>query len=247
MSLKAKRRRSPRDARASVRSPGAAPRRRRAAMLLAVTAGAGVVAALALYAIRAGSFVSPRPNVLLVTIDTLRWDHLGCYGDQRASTPVLDALARRGVRFDTAIAHVPLTAPSHASILTGLTPLRHGMRDNGGYTLPGDVPTLATRLASAVYRTAAFISGFPLDRRFGLASGFENYDDRLTRTAGRAPYTERPADVTTDRVIAWLDQLVSASGRNLATSQGRPWLAWVHYFDPHAPYAPPAAFAARFA
>src|SRR3954454_20234233 len=228
MSLKAKRRRSPRDARASVRSPGAAPRRRRAAMLLAVTAGAGVVAALALYAIRAGSFVSPRPNVLLVTIDTLRWDHLGCYGNRSASTPVLDALARRGVRFETAIAHVPLTAPSHASILTGLTPLRHGVRDNGGYALSPTVRTLAGRLAEAGYRTAAFVSGFPVDHRFGLGSGFEVYDDHLSRSAGRAPYTERPADATTVRVGAWLDQVRSPAGTGNG-GESQPWFAWVHY------------------
>ena len=148
-----------------------------------------------------------RVNVLLVTIDTLRWDHLGCYGDRSAATPVLDALAGRGVRFATAIAHVPLTAPSHASILTGLTPLRHGVRDNGGYTLPAEVRTLARRLADAGYRSAAFVSGFPLDHRFGFASGFDVYDDRLARTAGRAPYTERSADATTDRAIAWLDRM----------------------------------------
>jgi len=184
--------------------------------------------------------------VLLITIDTLRWDHLGVYGDRQAATPALDALAGRGMRFETAVAHVPLTAPSHASILTGLTPLRHGVRDNGGYTLSPAVPTLATRLAAAGYRTGAFVSGFPLDHRFGLATGFEIYDDRLARTAGRGPYTERPANVTTDRVIAWLDQ-PTAREAPASAPRDRPWLAWVHYFDPHAPYAPPAAFANRFA
>jgi arylsulfatase A-like enzyme/Tfp pilus assembly protein PilF len=186
-----------------------------------------------------------RQNILLITIDTLRWDHLGCYGNTRAATPALDALASRGVRFETAVAHVPLTAPSHASILTGLTPVRHGVRDNGGYALPHGVPTLASRLRASGYRTGAFVSGFPLDRRFGLGAGFDEYDDRLTRTAGRAPYTERRADVTTDHVIGWLDRQEPAPDGG-GTSVG-PWFIWVHYFDPHAPYIPPEPFAGRFA
>ena len=112
-----------------------------------------------------------RPNVLLITIDTLRADRLGCAGYAAARTPVLDGLAGRGVRFTTAIAHTPLTAPSHASILTALSPLRHGVRNNGGFVLPESIPTLAEDFAHAGYRTAAFVSGFPLDRRFGFARG----------------------------------------------------------------------------
>ena len=169
-----------------------------------------------------------RPNVLLVTIDTLRADRLGCYGYARASTPTLDALAARGVRFATAVAHVPLTTPSHASILTGLTPLRHGVRDNG-QVLPAQVPTLAEAFRGAGYRTAAFVSGFPLDRRFGLDRGFETYDDRLPHgsDARRSAYVERPAGGTTKAALGWLE------------SQQEPWFLWVHYFDPHSPYEPP--------
>ena len=130
-----------------------------------------------------------RPNVLLVTIDTLRADRLGCYGARDATTPVLDALAGRGVRFETAVAAVPLTGPSHATILSGLTPVHHGVRDNGAYVLPDAVPTLAEAFRAAGYRTAGFVSGFPVDRRFGFARGFDHYDDRLphgtTRAAGR--------------------------------------------------------------
>ena len=122
-----------------------------------------------------------RPNVLLVTIDTLRADRVGCYGHASASTPVLDALAARGVRFETAIAHVPLTGPSHASILTGLTPLGHGFRDNGGFVLPAQAKSAAEDFRQAGYRTAAFVSGFPLDRRFGFDRGFETYDDHLPK------------------------------------------------------------------
>ncbi len=110
-------------------------------------------------------FRARRPNVLLITIDTLRWDHVGCYGDRRALTPNLDALAARGVRFETAIAHVPLTAPSHASILTGLLPLKHGVRDNGAFVLGAATRPLASRFHEAGYRTAGFVSGFPLNRR----------------------------------------------------------------------------------
>lgn len=179
-------------------------------------------------------------NVLLVTIDTLRADHLGCYGNAGAHTPVLDALASRGVRFGTAIAHAPITGPSHASILTGLTPLRHGVRNNSDYVLPKTVPTLPETLAHAGYRTAAFVSGFPLEKRFGYNRGFETYDDAFPHgnDPRRAPYVERPADQTTSRAVRWLD------GR---AGDGAPWFLWVHYYDPHSPYEPPPEYAARFA
>jgi arylsulfatase A-like enzyme/cytochrome c-type biogenesis protein CcmH/NrfG len=177
------------------------------------------------------------PNVLLVTIDTLRWDRLGAYGHASAATPVLDALARRGVRFTTAIAHAPLTAPSHASILTGLVPLGHGVRDNGAFVLPQQPRTLAEVFRAAGYATAAFVSGFPLDHRYGFARGFETYDDRMQRggDARRAAYVERSAADVSRSAIAWIK---GARG---------PWLAWVHYFDPHAPYEPPPDLQARFA
>ena len=176
------------------------------------------------------------PNLLLITIDTLRADHVGCYGDRQAATPVLDALAARGTRFATAVAHVPLTTPSHASILTGLTPLRHGIRDNGGFALPAGLPTLASAMKDAGYRRAAFVSGFPLDRRFGLDRGFETYDDRLPYgdDPRRAAYVERRADATTDAALRWLD--------GLDPRDRRPWLLFVHYFDPHAPYDPPPEY-----
>ena len=205
-------------------------------MLLLTIAGAATASACG------GSRPAPppprRPNVLLVTIDTLRADHLGCYGYGGAATPVLDGLAARGARFATAVAHVPLTTPSHASILTGLTPLRHGVRDNGDYVLPDRIPTLAEAFHDAGYRTAAFVSAFPLDRRFGLAQGFDVYDDRLPHgdDRRRAAYVERPADQTT-----------AAARSGLAAGPPSPWFVWVHYFDPHAPYEPPPEVAARFA
>ena len=178
-----------------------------------------------------------RPNVLLVTIDTLRADRLGSYGYAAAATPVLDGLAARGVRFATAVAHAPLTAPSHASILTGLLPLGHGVRDNGTFVLPPSPTTLAEVFRASGYRTAAFVSGFPLDHRFGFARGFESYDDHLLRGGDgrRASYVERPAAVTTREAAGWV------------RAAQAPWFAWVHYFDPHSPYEPPADLAARFA
>ncbi len=178
-----------------------------------------------------------RPNLLLVTIDTLRADRLGCYGHQAAATPTLDVLAARGVRFATAIAHVPLTGPSHASILTGLDPPGHGVRDNGGFVLPEQVKTAAEDFKAAGYRTAAFVSGFPLDRRFGFGRGFDVYDDHLPRgnDKRRAPYLERLADATTDAALRWL-----------ATPDSGSFFLWMHYYDPHAPYEPPGELARRF-
>jgi arylsulfatase A-like enzyme/Tfp pilus assembly protein PilF len=172
-----------------------------------------------------------------VTIDTLRADHVGCYGYPGAATPTLDGLAARGVRFATAVSHAPLTGPSHACLLTGLTPLGHGFRDNGGFALPPSVKTAAEDFRQAGYRTAAFVSGFPLDRRFGFDRGFETYDDHLPRgnDRRRTPYVERFADATTDAALRWL-----------GTAPPAPFFLWVHYYDPHAPYEPPGALAERF-
>src|SRR5512139_1322212 len=181
-----------------------------------------------------------RPNVLLITIDTLRADRLGCYGDRDAATPVLDALAARGVRFPDAVAHVPLTLPSHATILTGVTPLKHGVRDNAGFVLGSTLRTLAEQFRAGGYETAAFVSGFPVHHRFGLARGFETYDDRFPQGGdpARPPYVERRADQTIAAVTAWLARR-SAEDR-------RPFFIWLHLFDPHAPYDPPEPYRSRF-
>lgn len=175
-------------------------------------------------------------NVLLVTIDTLRADALGCYGGQ-AATPNLDRLASEGIRFDFAHAHAVMTLPSHASILTGLYPFQHGLRDNSGYRLPSVSTTLATLLKREGFATAAFVGGFPLDGRFGLDVGFNLYDDRLNETQESSDFAlaERPADEVVRRALDWL------------TTQRSRWLAWVHVFDPHAPYRPPSPFAAQYA
>ena len=151
---------------------------------------------------------SPRPNVLLVTIDTLRADHVGCYGYRAAATPTLDGLAARGVRFATAVAHVPLTGPSHTSILTSRTPLGHGVRDNGGYVLPADGAQRGRGLpAGRVPHGRLRLRLSRSKRRFGLDHGFETYDDQLPRgkDARRTAYVERTADRTTDAALRWLD------------------------------------------
>jgi len=202
--------------------------------------GRAAIAAVLLIASGCSRQAAPprsRPNVLLVTIDTQRADRLGCYGYPRAVTPTLDGLAARGARFEVAVAHAPLTAPSHASILTGLTPLGHGVRDNGAYVLPASARSVAEDFQQAGYRTAGFVSGFPLKRRFGFERGFSVYDDNLPRgkDARRTAYVERTADRTTDAALHWLEQ----AGREPA-----PLFLWVHYFDPHAPYEAPAEFMA---
>ena len=178
-------------------------------------------------------------NVLLVTIDTLRADSLGAYGGA-ARTPNLDWLVTRGARFDFAHAHAVVTLPSHASILTGLLPYEHGLRDNSGYRLPEGTATLATRLKALGFSTGAFVGGFPLTRRFGLAPGFDVYDDRISELAGDATLTmpERPADEVVSRAVAWIDA---------AARQPARFFGWVHVFDPHSPYAPPEPFRTQYA
>jgi arylsulfatase A-like enzyme/Tfp pilus assembly protein PilF len=169
--------------------------------------------------------VVARPqHLLLVTVDTLRADRVGSYGYARAKTPAMDALARAGVRFDRAFAPAPITLTSHATLLTGLNPPGHGARHNGMPVRDG-VATLATALADAGFTTAAFVSAFPLDRRFGLARGFAVYDDRLPRQDDGRPADERAGASTVDAARAWLDEHRVA-----------PFFLWVHLFEPHAPY-----------
>jgi arylsulfatase A-like enzyme/Tfp pilus assembly protein PilF len=181
------------------------------------------------------------PNVLLVTLDTVRADRVGCYGAVGAETPALDRLAREGVRFAQASSPVPLTLPAHASILSGLLPPAHGLRNNGAGAFPAARATLATALAGAGYRTAAFVGSFVLDRRFGLGRGFEVYDDEIARGTGEGASleAERRGDVVVDRALAWLD----GAGKE----DDRPFFLWVHLYDAHAPYAPPSPYRGRFA
>jgi len=177
----------------------------------------------------------PQASVLLVTLDTTRADHLGCYGAKFAETPNLDALAGRGVLFEEAISPAPLTLPSHASILTGTVPRRNGVRNNALFRLGGDRELLTAILRRNGYRTAAFVSSVVLDRITGLDRGFELYDDSV-RVGERVAfdYRERAAAQTNDAVFVSLDRLEE------------PFFLWVHYFDPHLPYVPPEPFRTRF-
>lgn len=171
------------------------------------------------------------PDVLLVTLDTTRADAVGCYGGG-ARTPALDALAARGTRFDQALTPVPLTLPAHASLLTGLDPNQHGVRENGMGALAPAAWTLAERLRTAGYATAAVVASRVLDRRFGLDQGFERYDDRMAaERLGEYGYPERPAGEVVDTALA--------AARTVPA--GKPLFLWVHFYDPHAPYAAPAA------
>ena len=172
------------------------------------------------------------PNIVLLTLDTTRADHLGSAGWTFASTPNLDALASRGVRFDRCDSAAPITLPSHATILSGLYPPRHGMRDNGTFVLAAAVPTLAERLAAGGYDTAAVVSAVVLARRHGLDQGFRIYDDDLGAglSAGTA-VEERQAEATTSAALTALASLRP------------PFFLWVHYYDPHEEYRPPTRFA----
>jgi arylsulfatase A-like enzyme len=184
-------------------------------------------------------------NVLLITIDTLRADALGSYGGP-ATTPALDRLAAGGVRFDFAHAQAVMTLPSHASILTGLLPFQHGLRDNSGYRLPANARTAATMLKQAGYTTAAFVAAFPLHSRFGLNAGFDVYDDHVGEERGLSDFNmpERPASAVVQLARDWIAG--RAGGATLNQQATRPWFVWVHVFEPHAPYLPPPPFDRRF-
>jgi tetratricopeptide (TPR) repeat protein len=181
-----------------------------------------------------------RPDVLLVTIDTLRADHLGCYGYKNIKTPVLDALAKEGVRFERAFSPVPLTLPAHCSILTGTYPIYHGVRDNSGFILAPDQLTLAEILKQAGYRTAAFVGAFVVDSKFGLGQGFDFYFDRfdLSRFENISPgYIQRTGDEVVRETIRWLES--QRSGPRA------PFFIWMHLYDPHDPYTPPEPYRSR--
>jgi arylsulfatase A-like enzyme/Flp pilus assembly protein TadD len=188
----------------------------------------------------------PGQNVLLITIDTLRADALSTYGG-RAATPALDRLAAEGVRFDFAHAHAVVTLPAHASILTGMYPFQHGLRDNSGYRLPAGTRTIATMLKERGYATGAFVGAFPLNARFGLNTGFDVYDDRFGETQAPVEFAmpERPATAVVSLARDWIRS--RGGHRAPGTSTQHPWFAWLHVFDPHAPYRPPAPFAEQYA
>jgi arylsulfatase A-like enzyme/Flp pilus assembly protein TadD len=196
------------------------------------------VAVLAL--VMSGGCAAPAPppaapagarHLVLVTIDTLRADRVGANGYSRARTPHIDGLAARGIRFERAYATAPITLPSHASLMTGRYPPGHASRHNG-IRVDSAVPSLAKTLAAAGFATGAFVTAFPLDRRFGLDAGFETYSDRMPRGARGRPDNERPGRAAVDEALVWL-----ATNR----SPDRRLFLWVHLFEPHAPYGRPGA------
>jgi len=177
-------------------------------------------------------------NVLVITLDTIRADRLGAYGNPHIRTDFVDGLADQGVLFDRCIAPTPLTLPSHTSLFTGTYPVFHGVRDNGNYVVPGELTTMAELLSEAGYRTGAFVGAFVLSSRWGLDQGFETYtepkvgfDPALVSFA----QIQRPADAVVDDAIAWLQR-----------ESEKPFFAWVHLYDPHLRYDPPPAFAREY-
>ncbi len=166
------------------------------------------------------------PNILLVTLDTTRADRLGCYGYSLGHTPVIDSLAALGTLFLSAYTPVPLTLPAHATILTGIEPWEHGVRDNGFHRLDEHRPRLAGKLSEAGYRCGAIVAAYPLIRQYGLSGGFDLYDDELPSMDGGFVYPERKAPAVTDAALAALSR----------SDWWEPIFLWVHYFDPHTPY-----------
>ncbi len=186
----------------------------------------------------------PRLNLILLTIDTCRADRLGCYGYDLLRTQNLDRIAAGGVLFEQARTCIPVTLPSHTTILTGLYPGAHGVRDNGRYRVPDSLVTLAEVLRRAGYRTAAFVGAFPLDARFGLDQGFEYYGDEFEGRGGDESaagggfsifYPERRASSVNEEFFTWL-----------RTRAREPFFAWLHYFDPHQPFEPPPPYDALY-
>lgn len=185
------------------------------------------------------------PNVLLITVDTIRADHVGCYGYSEPTTPNIDRLAEEGVVFTNAFATNPITLPSHASILSGTYPLHHGVRDNSTYVVDDEVTTLAEMLKERGYRTAAFVGAFVLDSIFNLDQGFDHYDDDVGRDWAKDEierrvenafgFDERKANLVTHSAQGWLK-----------TRPAGPFFLWAHYFDPHQPLNPPDPHRSRF-
>ncbi len=170
---------------------------------------------------------APRPDVILITLDTTRADRIGAYGYARARTDTIDRLAAAGVRFEYAISPLPLTIPSHATMFTGLLPYHHNIRSNGDNALAQDFTTLAERLKGAGWRTAASVAAFVTSREWGFSQGFDAYFDSLPEDGERNFWhTERSGDLVVDDALAWM----------AAQPPGEPRFVWVHLYDAHFPY-----------
>lgn len=203
-----------------------------------------------------------RMNLLLISLDTVRPDALGCYGSDRAHTPVLDRVANEGVRFENAFTPMPITRPAHVSMFTGMEPEHHGVLDNSSTGLDGSVPTLAEVLSSSGYRTGGFISAMVLDKKWGLDRGFDLYDKGRYMLADRLRFLIKPPRYVTflwptRGLLRWLDlnPLVAVREGALTVAEAvdwiriedsRPFFAFVHLFDAHWPYRPSPKHAERF-
>jgi len=177
-------------------------------------------------------------NIILITVDTLRADKVGCYGNPDVKTPAMDAFAAAGIRFENCIAQTPLTLPSHTTLLTGTLPIYHSVRDNGGFVVPSELVTMAETFKAEGYETAAFVAAYVLDSKWGLDQGFESYFDKFDLSRFEKislAEVQRPANEVVDEVIRWL-----------GTKRNGKFFAWVHLYDPHTPYAPPEPFLGEY-
>lgn len=179
-----------------------------------------------------------KPNILLITLDTTRADHLACYGYSGVKTPNLDSLAARGVVFDQCTTTTPFTLPAHCSIMTGEYPTYHGVRINGDVALSDQHLTLAEVFSRHGYSCGAFVGAFVLDGRWGLKQGFAHYDDYFDLAKYKRldlGFVQRPGNVVVDAALAWLEG-----------QKGKPFFAWIHLYDPHAPYEPPEPYFSEY-
>ena len=217
-------------------APSAARRGR--GRLLGPAFGVLLLAAVLVFVVRFQPAPAHAARLILISIDTLRADHLGCYGYEAARTPNIDRLAEEGTLFENAATATPLTLPAHSSIFTGRTPLHHGIIDNFGFRLAASEVTLAEKLAARGMATGGFVGSFVLDSRWGIARGFRTYFDRFdapSESATTLSSHQRPADQVLEPALRWMQEQGEA-----------PFFAFVHFFDPHTPYAPPAGFREAF-
>ena len=180
----------------------------------------------------------PAHNLLIITVDTVRPDHLSVYGGDQVVVPHMERLAREGVTFDQAFTVAPLTLPAHASLFTGLHPTAHGIHNNGTYRLGDSASTLAEKLQGAGFRTGAVVGAQVLHSQYGLAQGFDFYDDRLEvkERLGSVYHADRPGREVVDRGLRWLQE-----------STDQRWFLWLHLFDPHSEYTPPEPYRSWYA
>jgi len=177
-------------------------------------------------------------NYILITVDTLRADRIGCYGFSGISTPTMDMFARRGVKFEKCISTATLTLPSHASLMTGTYPTFHGVRDNGGFLVPQEMTTLAEMMKQNGYKTSAYVAAYVLDSKWGLDQGFDHYFDSFDLSKYKTVSlgnVQRPGNEVIDEVLPWL-----------AEHKQEKFFTWIHLYDPHTPYEPPEPYMEKY-